>query len=213
MDWYARAIQTQAPWSFLLLFGQVFLVAMLVERSMFFLVKTQVNVTMFLQQIEKLAKAGNIDRAIRLTKALAAPAGRVCRVGLEGLGKGPFFLTEELDRAITAEIPAIYRRIGRIPLVALGVAAFGLVASALGGAGTANANASGAGPLPFGLDEQYALALVGVPSGILGLLWALGLASKAKQVVADLGRCKAAVLALDSGSNLEAAQQRPPPAG
>lgn len=211
MDWYARAIQTQAPWSFLLLFGQVLLVAMLVERSVFLLIKTQVNVTMFLQQIEKLAKAGNIDRAIRLTKALTAPAGRVCRVGLEGLGKGPFFLTEELDRAIAAEVPAIYRRIGRIPLVALGVAALGLVASALGGAGTLNA--SGAGPLPFGLDERYALALVGVPSGIIGLLWSVGLATKAKQVVADLGRCKAVVLALDSGSNVEAAQQRPPAAG
>lgn len=180
-----------------MIFGQVVLLAMVVERSLFMLMKARVNTTLFLQALGKLATAGNADRALKLTKALDAPPGRVCRVGLEGLGKGPFFLSEELDRAIQKEVPAIRRRLGSIPLLALGVIAVGLLGSALGGAGTPNFG--GDGPLPFGLGEEHALALVGVASGTVGLLASVGIAAQAKRAIADLERCKAFLLDLDVG--------------
>jgi hypothetical protein len=197
MDWYLQSIQSEAPWSFGLLFVQVVLLSMLLERTLF-VVKGQVNITMFLAMLKKLAAAGNVDRAILLTKALDAPAGRVCRAGLEALGNGPFVLTEELDRAIAKELPLIQRRLGAISALALAAIAVGVIGSVLSGAGAPAFG--GTGPLPFGLAEEHALALVGVPSGVLGLLWGIALASKAKRIVADLGRCKAAVLELGGSS-------------
>lgn len=202
MDWYFRALQAGTPWSFVLLFGQVVLLAMVIERSVFLVIKARVNTTVFLQALGKLAAAGNADRAVKLTKALDAPVGRVCRVGLEGLGKGPFLLSDELDRAIAKELPLIRRRLGTIPLLAIGIVAVGVIGSALQGAGTPN---FAEGPLPFGLGEEHALALVGVASGMAGLLWSVALASQAKRAVADLERCKAFVLDLDVDWNQQAA--------
>jgi hypothetical protein len=209
MGWYMRAIQTGAPWSTLLLFGQVVLLAMLIERTLFLLVKGQVNITLFLAMLKKLASAGDLKRAIKLTMALDAPAGRVCRVGLEGIGKGPFLLADELDRAIAKELPAIRRRLGAIPLVALAVAALGALGSPLSEASAPESG--GSGPLPFGLGEEYALALVGVPFGLVGLIWVIALGAKAKQIVLDLARCKALLLELDGNANAEG--PRAPTAG
>lgn len=198
MDWYFRALEAGTPWSYVLLLGQVVLLAMVIERSVFLVIKTRVNTTLFLQALGKLATTGNADRALKLTKALDAPAGRVCRAGLEALGKGPFLLADELNRAIEKELPLIRRRLGAMPLLAVGVVAVGVVGSALQGAG---APTFVGGPLPFGLGEEHALALVGVTSGMAGLLWSVGLASQAKRAVADLERCKAFVLGLDAGWN------------
>lgn len=198
MDWYFRAIEAGTPWSFVLLFGQVVLLAMVIERSVFLVIKTRVNTTLFLQALGKLATAGNADRALQLTKAVDAPVSRVCRVGFEGLGKGPFFLSGELDRAIERELPALRRRLGAMPLLAIGIVVVGVIGSVLDGAGAPN---FAGGSLPFGLGEEHALALVGVASGLAGLLGSVALASQAKRVVADLERCKTFVLGLDTDWN------------
>src|SRR5690606_41116783 len=118
----------------------------------------------------------------------------VCRVGLEGLGQGPFFLAEELDRAIQKELPAIRRRLGAIPLLGVAVAVLGVVASLLGGAGAPNFG--GSGPLPFGLGEGHAVAVVAVASGVLCVPGGAALAGRARRALADLEGCKASLPAL-----------------
>jgi hypothetical protein len=174
----------------------VFLLAMLIERTVFLFLGTKVNVAQFLMALRRLVDAGDLDRARKLTKALRAPVGRVCRAGLENLGKGPFWLNEELDRVIAAELPTIRRRLGHIPLLALGIAAVGVLASVLSGA--SSSDFGGDGPLPFGLALEYAPALVGVVSAIVGGLWGVTLSRRATQAVAELEQCKAFVLEVDS---------------
>lgn len=208
MDWYMNAIEAGSPWSFLLLFGQVVLLSMLLERSVFLLFKARVNVTLFLGMLKKLASTGTMDRAIKLTQAVDAPIGRVCRAGLQGLGKGPFLLSDDLDRAIAAELPAIHRRIATIPLLAAAVAAVGVLGSVSLGAGTPNFG--GDGPLPLGLGQEHALALVGVASGLLAGIWGLALRSKAQDIATGLARGKAFVLDLDGDANVGAFQQGRP---
>jgi hypothetical protein len=195
MGWISQAIERGAPWSYLLIALQVYLVAMLVERSVFLLAKSAVNVDEFLRQLRKLVDARNVDRALKLCSAAEFPVGRVCRAGLEGLGQGPFFLTEELDRVIKTEVHGLRRRLGTIPLLALGVAAFSVIASALTAGNAARTGAEG--PLPFGLAEERGLLLLGMSFAILGGVWWLLLASKARRIAMDLERCKAFVLEID----------------
>lgn len=195
MNWYVQWLEQGTPWSYVLLAGQCVLIAILIERSVYLLVRTQVNLTLFFAAIKKLVTAGEVERAQRLAAALNAPAGRVCSAGLSGLGRGPFWLREELDRVIAAEGPRIRRRLRGLPLLSLALAGVGVVGSALlGGASAFGAD----GPLPFGLAQELASAFVGVLSAVVGLLGWLLLSNKATQIQTDLTQCRDFILELDT---------------
>ena len=57
--------------------------AIIVDRSIFFLGKGSVNAKAFLEQIRKLVLANNIDRAVKLCSATEAPVAQVARAGLQ----------------------------------------------------------------------------------------------------------------------------------
>ena len=67
-------------------------IAIIVERTIFFLGKGSVNAKAFLEQIRKLVAANNVDRAIKLCSATEAPVARVAKAGpdapAEGRGRG-----------------------------------------------------------------------------------------------------------------------------
>ena len=52
-------------------------IALIVERTIFFLGKGSVNAQAFLEQIRKLVAANNVDRAIKLCSATEAPGLRL----------------------------------------------------------------------------------------------------------------------------------------
>jgi hypothetical protein len=203
MDWYTRSFAECAPWSYLLVALQCMLLAMLLERGLFFLAKAQIRTELFLEQLRKLVLAGSVDRALKLAGAAPeAPVARVCRAGLEAFGRGPFGLQEDLDRAIAAELLRIHHRLPKVILLALAVAAVGVAGSvALGVRGLA---LGGSGPLPLGLAMEYAPAIIGLVSGIAGTIGWLTLSAAASRLVAGLEQSKQTMLDL-------AAQHRPAP--
>jgi hypothetical protein len=194
MEWYQQSLTAAAPWSYVLLAGQIVLLASLIERSVFML-RARLNAPMFLDMVRKLVVAGNIDRARKLAQAPGEiPMGRVCRAGLAALGRGPFALREDLDRAIALEVPLVRRRLGSILLLALALGAVGVMGSWMLGA--RELAFGGDGPLPLGLGLELAPALLGVGSAVVGLLAWISLSSKAKTVLAGLEMCKEVLLEL-----------------
>ena len=63
-------------------------IAIIVERTIFFLGKGSVNAKAFLEQIRKLVAANNVDRAIKLCSATEAPVARVAKAGLHAAAQG-----------------------------------------------------------------------------------------------------------------------------
>ncbi len=89
MDWYTQSFVACAPWSYVLMFGQTMLIAMLIERTLFLTLKARLNERAFMAQIRKLVVSGNRDRAEKLTQAAGnVPIARVCRAGLQALERG-----------------------------------------------------------------------------------------------------------------------------
>jgi len=195
MEWYARSLEQCSPWGYLILAGQVLLIAQLVERFVFLFFRGRINDQAFLAQIRKLVLAGNPERAVKLCQALGSvPVGRVCLQGLAALDSGPFGLKEELDKAVAEQLPQIRRRLGTIPLIAVALALIGVLGSKLLGAGAFSLG--GDGPLPLGLSLEYAPGLLGVASAVVGLLGWLMLSSTARKIVAGLERCRQELLDL-----------------
>ena len=58
-------------------------IAIIVERTIFFLGKGSVNAKAFLEQIRKLVAANNVDRAVKLCSAGAGVASATLTVGAE----------------------------------------------------------------------------------------------------------------------------------
>ena len=66
----------------------VVVVALIVDRALFFLGKGAVNARAFLEQLRKLLSAGQLEKAQRLSQSSDAPIAQVARAGLGKLKQG-----------------------------------------------------------------------------------------------------------------------------
>lgn len=86
-------------------------IAVIVERTIFFLGKGSVNAKAFLEQIRKLVAANNIDRAVKLCSATDAPVARVAKAGLTRLSKGEAAVTTAIEETLVDVTPDLKKRI------------------------------------------------------------------------------------------------------
>jgi biopolymer transport protein ExbB/TolQ len=189
MDWYVRSFAECSPWSYLLVCGQTILLATLLERSAFFLVKAGVNVDLFLDTVGKAMRAGARERALKIAASVQdMPIGRVVCAGLAAIDRGPFVVQEEMERALAEQLPLIRRRLANLPVLAGALLLVGLGGSwRLGAKGL---HLGGNGPLPLGLGMELAPALLGLASAVVGVLGWLLLSGKARKVIDGLGKAK-----------------------
>jgi biopolymer transport protein ExbB len=89
-------------------------IAIIVERTIFFLGKDNVNAKAFLDQIRKLVSANNIDRAIKLCSATEAPVAKVAKAGLSRLPKGEAAVTTAIEETLVDVTPDLKKRIGSL---------------------------------------------------------------------------------------------------
>jgi hypothetical protein len=195
MDWYTRSLGECAPWSYLVLVAQTMLVAVLIERALF-MFKANLNHEKFLELLTKLVREGNLDRAAKLAAALGmAPIGPVCSAGLAAFDRGPFAVQEAVDLAIAEQEPRIQRRVWRLPVLALVLAAVGVIGSWLLGA-SFDFSGERSGPLPQGLAMEYAPAMLGLGSGLVGFVLWMAISRSAHKVVVGIYRCRQTLLDL-----------------
>jgi len=89
-------------------------IAIIVERTIFFLGKGSVNAKAFLEQIRKLVAANNVDRAVKLCSATEAPVARVAKAGLTRLPKGEAAVTTAIEETLVDVTPDLKKRIGSL---------------------------------------------------------------------------------------------------
>jgi len=89
-------------------------IAIIVERTIFFLGKGSVNAKAFLEQIRKLVAANNVDRAVKLCSATEAPVAKVAKAGLTRLPKGEAAITTAIEETLVDVTPELKKRIASL---------------------------------------------------------------------------------------------------
>ena len=86
-------------------------IAIIVERTIFFLGKGSVNAKAFLEQIRKLVLANNIDRAVKLCSATEAPVAQVARAGLQRVHRGEIAIAQAIEETLVDVTPLLKKRV------------------------------------------------------------------------------------------------------
>ena len=89
----------------------VVVVALIVDRALFFLGKGAVNARAFLEQLRKLLSAGQLEKAQRLSQSSDAPIAQVARAGLGKLKQGEAAVSTAIEEALTDAAPELKKRI------------------------------------------------------------------------------------------------------
>ena len=106
--------------------------AIIVERTIYFLGKGSVNARAFLEQIRKLVAANNVDRAVKLCSATEAPVARVAKAGLTRLPKGEAAVATAIEETLADVTPELKKRIPALWSVANIATLFGLLGTISG---------------------------------------------------------------------------------
>jgi biopolymer transport protein ExbB len=89
----------------------VVVLAIVIDRLIFFFGKSSVNARAFLEQIRKLVLANNVDRAVKLCSATSAPVAQVARAGLQRVHRGEIAIAQAIEEALVDVTPMLKKRI------------------------------------------------------------------------------------------------------
>ncbi len=103
-----------APFSFLNVGILAFVIAIIIERTVFILTKYRVNSREFMAQIRKLVQGGNVDRAIKLCEAAPLPLLQVVKAGLTQVNRGEEAVIASMEERMSEVIPDLEKRIGAL---------------------------------------------------------------------------------------------------
>jgi biopolymer transport protein ExbB len=143
MQGFARFIEEGGSLMYVNLVCSVVVIAIIVDRAIFFFGKSSVNAKAFLEQIRKLVLANNVDRAVKLCSATTAPVAQVARAGLQRVHRGEIAIAQSIEESLVDVTPLLKQRIqilwslaniatliGLLGTVAGLIKAFGAVAAA-----------------------------------------------------------------------------------
>lgn len=111
MQGFAKFLEQGGHFMYLNLAVSVLVIAIIVERLMFFLGKSSVNARAFLEQIRKLVLANNVDRAVKLCSATSAPVAQVARAGLQRVHRGEIAVAQAVEEALVDVTPMLKKRV------------------------------------------------------------------------------------------------------
>jgi biopolymer transport protein ExbB/TolQ len=191
MDRLADIFQKGGPF---LIVNTIFLavvLALIVERTIYFLGRGHINARAFLEQIKRLLAANNIDRAKKLCDATSAPIARVAKAGLARIHRGEAAVAQAMEETMVDVAPEVKTRIGALWSMANIVTLTGLLGTVTGliatfaAIGDANP-AERARKLSEGISEAMYNTAFGLGIALLCMLAHLMLSTASKKVIADL---------------------------
>ena len=156
----------------------VVVVALIVDRSLFFLGKGAVNARAFLEQLRKLLSAGQLEKAQRLSQSSDAPIAQVARAGLGKLKQGEAAVSTAIEEALTDATPELKKRIAVLWSLAN-------IATLLGLLGTINGLIGGFAAIGRAAADQRSSILATRISEAMNNTW-LGLAIAALCMIGHL---------------------------
>jgi biopolymer transport protein ExbB/TolQ len=111
MQAFAQFLEQGGPFMYINLVTSVVVLAIIVDRLIFFFGKSAVNARAFLEQIRKLVLANNVDRAVKLCSATSAPVAQVARAGLQRVHRGEIAIAQAIEEALVDVTPVLKKRI------------------------------------------------------------------------------------------------------
>lgn len=191
MNWLSDVFHKGGPFFIVNTLFLAIVIAIIVERAIYFLGRGHLNAKAFLEQIRKLLSANNIDRAKKLCDATTAPVARVAKAGLNRLHRGEAAVAQAMEETMNDALPEVKTRIGALWSLANVVTLVGLLGTITGLIGTfaaiGNANpAERQEKLSAGISEAMYNTAYGLSIALLCMLGHLLLSGAMKKVVADL---------------------------
>ena len=107
-------------------------VAVVVERAIYFLGRGHINAKAFLEQIKRLLAANNIDRTKKLCDATSAPIARVAKAGLSKIHRGEAAVAQAMEETMVDVTPEVKVRIAALWSMANIVTLTGLLGTVTG---------------------------------------------------------------------------------
>ena len=111
MQGFAKFLEDGGTLMYFNLLVSVVVLSMIIERLVFFLVKSSVNARAFLENIRKLVLANNLDRAVKLCSATTAPVAQVAKAGLQRFHRGDIAVAQALEESLVDVTPLLKKRI------------------------------------------------------------------------------------------------------
>ncbi len=166
-------------------------VAIVIDRAIYFLGRGHLNSKAFLEQIKRLLAANNIDRAKKLCDASSAPVARVAKAGLARAHKGEAAVAQSIEETMVDVTPEIKARIGALWSFANIATLLGLLGTITGLIATFEAVAFAApaerqAKLSAGISTAMYHTAIGLFIAVTCMVAHLILSAAAKKVVGDL---------------------------
>lgn len=191
MDRLADIFQKGGPFFMVNTAFLAVVIALIVERTIYFLGRGHINASAFLEQIKRLLAANNVDRAKKLCDATSAPIARVAKAGLGKIHRGEAAVAQAMEETMVNVLPEVKTRISALWSMANIVTLTGLLGTVTGLIRTFQAigdtnPAEARKQLTDGIAEAMYNTAMGLSIALLCMLAHLLLASASKRVVADL---------------------------
>ena len=110
----------------------IFVIAILIERSMVLYFRASVSKDSLVGAVEKLVRAGQIDRAIKLATDSQSPLGRVMVAGLRNFSERKEVIQMIMDEHALAEVPKLETRTGYLAMLSNVATLAGLLGTVVG---------------------------------------------------------------------------------
>jgi len=191
MDRLADIFQKGGPFFIVNTFFLAVVIALVVERAIYFLGRGHINASAFLEQIKRLLAANNIDRAKKLCDATSAPIARVAKAGLSKIHRGEAAVAQAMEETMVDVTPEVKVRIAALWSMANIVTLTGLLGTVTGLIRTfesmKDANpAERQKELSAGIAEAMYNTAMGLGIALLCMVSHLMLSTASKKVVSDL---------------------------
>jgi biopolymer transport protein ExbB/TolQ len=170
MQSIAKFIEDGGNMMYLNIGVSVVVLALMIDRFIFFLGKSSVNARAFLEQIRKLVLANNVDRAVKLCSATTAPVAQVAKAGLQRMHKGEIAIAQAIEETLVDVTPLLKKRVQILWSLANIAVLIGLLGTVLGLI-TAFAAVSAAKP-----EEKTAMLSQGISHALNNTAMGLGIA-------------------------------------
>lgn len=191
IDWLSEIFQTGGPFFIINTFFLAVVLALIVERSIYFLGRGHINARAFLEQIRRLLASNNVDRAKKLCDATTAPVARVAKAGLNKVHRGEAAVAQAMEETMVDVTPEVKTRISALWSMANIVTLTGLLGTITGLINTFSAVAE-ANPadrqknLSLGISEAMYNTAYGLSIALVCMIAHLLLSTAMKRVVGDL---------------------------
>jgi biopolymer transport protein ExbB/TolQ len=167
-------------------------IAIIIERIVVLAFRLNLNAPPFMEQIQKLVLAGNVDRAVKLCAAAPTAAlARVVKAGLSRANRGDQEVARALEEAVLEVTPMVTKRIQPLWSLANVATLVGLIGTITGLIGTFK-SLGAASPemkqlmLSKGISEAMNNTAFGLTIAVVCIVAHLLLSSKAKAMIEEV---------------------------